>query len=324
MNNVAIIVGDRGQDGTLLRLSLEKQGIQVLGISRRHLSSTNSIPTLGDAFSVINTQQVSALIASQKPREVYYLAAHHVSSEQDGLDNSPAEYEKFHQVHVVGLLNFLWAIRNHSPNSRLFYAASSLVYSGIDGPIQSEESLLSPTGFYGLTKAQGILICRDFRHTYNIFVTTGILYNHESVYRSDRFLSKKLIKAALRISMGLQSEVKVGDLSAEIDWGYAPDYVAAFQMALRNDTPDDFIVASGESHSVAEFAQLVFEYFDLDYTKYVTEDRSILKRNALRKTGNNTKLKELTGWVPTLGFKCMVRQLICDYMASTPIITATE
>jgi GDPmannose 4,6-dehydratase len=325
VNNLAIIVGDRGQDGTLLRHSLEKQGIQVLGIGRRRIQSRNSVSSaLGDEFSVSDTHQVLALVEALKPREIYYVAAHHVSSEQDGLDDSPAEYEDFHQVHVVGLLNFLWAIKNHSPNSRLFYAASSLVFSGTDGPIQSEKTLLAPTGFYGVTKAQGIIICRDFRHRYDTFVTVGILYNHESFLRPDQYLSKKLIKAALRISMGLQDQVTIGNLSAEIDWGYAPDYVTAFQMALRHQNSEDFIISSGESHSVSEFAQLVFEYFDLDYRKHVRQDGSILKRDISRKIGDNTKLKQLTGWAPTLDFPGMVRQLIRDYLASPAIKSATE
>jgi GDPmannose 4,6-dehydratase len=317
MNNVAIVVGDRGQDGTLIRASLEKQGIQVVGVGRDRLTLPAAFDTpLGVGFSVDNTNQVLELVNSIRPLEIYYLAAHHGSSEQSGSDNSPSEYADFHKVHVVGLLNFLWAIRSHSPNSRLFYAASSLVFSGNDGPIQSEETPFSPSGFYGLTKTQGILICREFRERFKIFTVSGILYNHESSLRADKFLSKRLISSAHRISQGLQQDLVVGNIKSETDWGYAPDYVEAFQLALRTVKSDDYVFATGESHSVAEFAQIVFDCFGLDYTKYVRECPNVLIRNLPRKIGNSSKLKTMTGWRPTHNFADMVQALVNDYLAA--------
>ena len=315
MNNIAIIVGDRGQDGTLLRASLEKQGVEVVGIGRDRMSTPVSCTIgLGGEFSVANTDQVLALVDAIRPREIYYLAAHHVSSEQNGSDNSPSEYEAYHRVHVVGLLNFLWAIRNHLPKSRLFYAASSLIFNGIHGPIHNEETPFTPVGFYGLTKAQGILICREFRERYGIYAAGGILYNHESVLRQENFLSKKLISSAHRISLGLQHELVLGNLSAETDWGYAPDYVEAFQFILRASDPDDYLVATGEAHSVAEFAMIVFDCFGLDYRNYVRESTEVLNRHVPRKVGDSSKLKNLTGWHPAHDFSTMVRILVRDYL----------
>lgn len=315
MSNIAIIVGDRGQDGMLLRASLEKQGIQVVGVGREQLSVSNTcVGRHGGKFSVACTDQVSALVEAVRPSEIYYLAAHHVSSEQLGSDNSPSEYEVYHQVHVVGLLNFLWAILNYSPNSRLFYASSSLIFSGIHGPIQNEGTPFSPVGFYGLTKAQGILICREFRERYGVYAAAGILYNHESVLRSKKFLSKKIISSAHQISLGLQHELVLGNLSAETDWGYAPDYVEAFQHITRSDSPDDYVVATGESHSVAEFAKIAFDCFGLDYRKYVRESTKVLNRHLPRKVGDSSKLKNVTGWHPTYDFSIMVQSLVRDYL----------
>jgi GDPmannose 4,6-dehydratase len=265
-------------------------------------------------MSIDDAEQVSALLQAVRPNEIYYLAAHHNSSEQSEVDNSPSEYEIYHRTHVVGLLNFLWAIRRHSPDSRLFYAASSLVFSGIHGPIQNEDTQFTPHGYYGLTKAQGIMVCREFRRSHGVFAAAGILYNHESALRSDKFLSKKIIASAHRISLGLEEELILGNLAAETDWGYAPEYIEAFQRILRTNTPDDFVVATGESHSVAEFAQIAFSCFGLDFQKYVVENQRMLNRIVPRKVGDNSKLKIATGWTPTLNFENMVRKLVNDYL----------
>jgi GDPmannose 4,6-dehydratase len=314
MNKTAIIVGDRGQDGTLLRASLEKQGIHVVGVGRDRLSMPLSLGGKSGGFSIENTEQVSKLVAQVCPTEIYYLAAHHVSSEQHGADNCPYEYDAYHRTHVVGLLNFLWAICKHSLQSRFFYAASSLVFDGSNGPTQNEETPFTPVGFYGLTKTQGLLICREFREKYGVLASGGILYNHESALRPEYFLSKKIISSAHRISLGVQQNLIVGNLSAEIDWGYAPDYIEAFQLILSTSMPTDFVVATGESHSVAEFVKIAFNCFELDSEKFVLENPNILNRHVPRKIGDCKKLKISTGWMPTLTFPDMVRALVNDYL----------
>ncbi len=320
MSNTAIIVGDRGQDGSLLRVSLEKQGFQVLGIARNSISTPEAFSGAAfPEFSLANTEQVKALVKLFQPQEIYYLAAHHVSSEQDGAETSPIEYRTYHQVHVEGLINFLCAIHSSSPQSRIFYAASSLVFSGCHGPIQNEETPFSPSGYYGLTKMQGILLCREFRQRHGVFAAAGILYNHESVLRSNKFLSKKLICSAHKISNGLQQELTVGSLSAETDWGYAPDYVEAFQKILRIESPDDFIIATGESHSVSEFASIVFGLFGLDSKKYLKENASVLNRQLQRKIGDSSKLTKATGWKPMHNFTGMIEALVSDYTRSLDI-----
>ena len=317
MGNTAIIVGDKGQDGTLLKSSLEKQGIRVIGVGRDRVTLPDAdTPFREGDFSVANTEQVTALVKLLRADEVYYLAAHHVSSEQNGADRSPAEYDAYHRVHVVGLMNFLTAIRDHSPESRLFYAASSLVFNGVHGPSQNEDTPLTPVGFYGLTKAQGIFVCREFRQRCDVYATAGILYNHESVLRPDRFLSKKLISAAYQISLGKQHDISLGNLEAETDWGYAPDYVEAFQHILRMRTAEDFVVAAGESHTVHEFAEIVFNCFGLDYKNHVRENNALLVRQVPRKVGDSSKLKKMTGWKPSFDFEGMVRKLVEDYLES--------
>jgi GDPmannose 4,6-dehydratase len=214
-------------------------------------------------------------------------------------------------------LNFLWAIRKHSLQSRFFYAASSLVFDGSYGPTQNEETPFTPVGFYGLTKTQGLLLCREFRERYGVFASAGILYNHESALRPINFISKKIISAAHQISLGLQQELSVGNLLTETDWGYAPEYVEAFQLIMKSSAPDDFIIATGESHSVAEFAKIVFNCFGLNSEAYVREDPGVLKRHVPKKVGNIAKLKSTTDWAPSLNFSEMIKTLVTDYLNLT-------
>jgi GDPmannose 4,6-dehydratase len=206
----------------------------------------------------------------------------------------------------------LTAIVNKSPASRIFYASSSLIFSGENGKCQDENTLFTPQGIYGLTKAQAIWICREFRKKYGIFASTGILYNHESHFRKPSFLTAKIIDTAIRISKGSTEKLEIGNMSASVDWGYAKDYVRAFQLILKIDIPDDFIIASGESHTVREFIDIVFEYLNLDPNAFLNEDRKILARSPAIKVGNPGKLNKATGWAPTLSFKDFVIQLLND------------
>lgn len=311
----AIIVGVGGQDGSLLKLSLERQGVAVIGINKTAIScAPDTLSVTGD-FSVLDRNQVENLVSVAKPDEIYYLAAYHASSEAEHSNLDPEEYRNYERVHVQGLLNFLYAICRHRSDARLFYASSSLIYDGSSGPVQDEDTPLSPTGYYGLTKVQGMLLCREFRRAHGVFAASGILYNHESILRPESFLSKKLIMGAHRISLGLQDELLVGSLDAETDWGYAPDYVEAFQEILRTATPDDFVIATGKSHTVREFAEQVFDCFNLAAGDYLKEDRELLHRAPPPKIGNPAKLAAVTGWKAKGSFAEMVQRLVDDYLS---------
>jgi GDPmannose 4,6-dehydratase len=323
MRKKAIIVGISGQDGSLLRQNLEKQDFEIYGISRQSVVKLPSRGVQPVDFLVENQRDVEGLIKSVQPDEIYYLAAFHASSEKDNGSDSPENFRRFHQVHVEGLLNFLWAIDQYSRHSRIFYAASSLLFDGSIGPEQNEETPFSPVGYYGLTKMQGVLLCRQFRKSHGIHATSGILYSHESVFRRETFLSKKLIKAAHEIALGQRESIQVGSLQAQNDWGYAPDYVEAFQQIIRLDHPEDFVVATGETHTVEEFAQLVFACFGLNSSRYVQEDPAVLSRIAPRKIGNATKLAKATGWNPGQSFQTMVKKLVEDYLSTVGELTPT-
>ena len=313
MSKRALVVGICGQDGTLLARCFARKGVHVVGISRDKLFLGRED---AQPFSISDADSIEGLIKDLRPDEVYYLAAHHTSAESTEDNASPHSYEKYHHTHVGGLLNCLSAIKKHSLHSRLFYAASSLVYDGTNGPRQNENTPFSPVGFYGATKLQGLYLCRQFRETHGLFASVGILYSHESALRPDTFLSKKLISAAHQISKGQLDRVTVGSLKARNDWGYAPDYVEVFQKILNLSSPNDFVVASGESHSVRDFAAAVFERFGLDASKHVFETPGLLARGTPTKTGDISKLTSLTGWTPPRSFSCMVERLVDDYLST--------
>ncbi len=310
-----IIVGHSGQDGSLLVSDLQKRGDEIIGIGRSSCFFPAGFPS-NVIENITNAKEVYTAVRLFQPDEIYYLAAYHTSSEagatQVQLQN---QFDSAQVIHVKGLVNCLSAIVEESPDTRLFYASSSLVFSGENGERQDETTLLTPQGFYGITKAQGMWLCREFRKNHNVFASTGILYNHESHLRAPGFLSAKIIKAAIRISEGSSEKLAVGNLSSRVDWGYAKDYVLAFQKILAADKSDDFIIATGEAHTVEEFINIVFGYFGLNPEKYVVENREILTRTPSVKIGDARKLQMATGWSYSLSYPDFVIQLIKDHMS---------
>lgn len=311
--NRTIIVGSAGQDGSLLRRDLQERGDEIIALERLQCIFPSGMPARV-IKDITNASEVTELLRLFQPNEIYYLAAYHTSSESAKTQKIlHEEFESAHNVHVKGLVNFLSAIVEESPATRLFYASSSLIYSGENGELHDECTPLSPQGFYGITKAQGMQLCREFRMCHNVFASCGILFNHESHLRAPSFLSAKIIKAAIRISEGALEKLEVGNLSSRVDWGYAKDYVVAFQKILALDHPDDFIIATGEAHTVQEFIDIVFAFFDLIPDKYVVENKTILSRTPAVKIGDAGKLQSATGWTPSLNYRDFVVQLIKDH-----------
>lgn len=311
-----IVVGYAGQDGSLLIRDLQNRGDEIIGIGRSGCSYPSTFPP-GIIKNITNDKEVCALVRAFQPDEIYYLAAYHTSSEAGGKQSKlHTQFESAQAIHVTGLVNFLSAIVEESPSTRLFYASSSLVFSGENGERQDEATPLTPQGFYGITKAQGMWLCREFRKNHDVFASVGILYNHESCLRTPSFLSAKIIQTAIQISAGANKKLEVGNLSSRVDWGYAKDYVLAFQKILAADKSGDFIVATGEAHTVEEFIKIVFTYFNLDPKRYVVQNKNILLRTPPIKIGNAKKLRNLTGWMPSLDFTEFVIQLTEDHIAS--------
>jgi GDPmannose 4,6-dehydratase len=248
------------------------------------------------------------LISDFKPDEIYYLAVFHHSSE----DTPPSDLELFSTslaVNVQYLIHFLEAIQISRLPIKLFYASSSHIFGRPKESIQNEQTAYNPNSIYGISKFSGMQACRYYREKYGLFASTGILYNHESQYRQNKFLSKKIIEASLDIKRKEKNELVLGNLDAKADWGYAPDYVKAMQMILASKNPDDFIVATGKTHSVKEFVEVAFKLQGLDWKNHVSEDKSLVKRDLAVMAGDATKLRTTTGWAPTVDFEGMIKAI---------------
>lgn len=304
-----LIVGHTGQDGTLLRESLERRGDQVFGVSRTAIYP-DPIPGCPPAWIAGDPDVVRDFVVAVRPAEIYYLAAYHTSSEGSDALSAVEAYGLSHETHVVGLLHVLEAVAECVPACRIFYAASSLVYDGEHGEVQDELTPFNPSGFYGMTKVLGIWLCREFRRNRGVFVSAGILYNHESPYRAAHFLSQKIVKTAARIAAGSAERLRLGDISARVDWGYAGDYVVAFQKILALPAGDDFVIATGEAHSVQEFAELSFARFGLDWRDHTELNPGVLTRRLNVRIGDSRKLRATSGWKPTLDFPGLIDLLV--------------
>lgn len=303
-----LIFGHTGQDGTYLVANLKKKDCEIAGISRRAVFSSHGrgLPYV----NVHNLDEVSGFISQYRPDEVYYLAAYHHAAE-DRLGEDADLFRKSFETNVFGVINVLESIRKSSLRTKVFYAASSHVFGNPSTDLQDETTPFTPICIYGTTKAAGVHACRYYRQAHGIFISVGILYNHESPLRPMRFVTRKIVEAAKAIKDGRQNKLVLGDLSAKVDWGYAPDYVEAMCRTLKLAEPDDFIIASGQTHSVEEFVNCAFTILGLDWRKYVQEDpRLITKAARSNLQGNNEKLRTLTGWQPTVSFEEMIRAMI--------------
>ena len=304
----ALIIGCQGQDGRYLWQFLEKAGYAVAGIARN-----GAIGSAAEGLYGTDLQQagrVRELVTVVAPTEIYYLAAYHHSSE--GLQPGASDLlHRSFEVNTFGLINVLAAMEKAAPSCRLFYAGSSHVFGEASNPVQDESTPFRPVSPYGISKAAGIHVCRYYRSERTLHASAGILYNHESPLRPPHFVSKKIVRAAVRIRKGLQEKVTVGNLDAEVDWGYAPDYVQAMWAILQLECPDDFIIASGTLHTVGDLVQTVFDILQLDWKRYVLEDPVVIrKRPAQTLRGSIEKIRSHTGWQPQTSFRRMLEEMI--------------
>jgi GDPmannose 4,6-dehydratase len=307
MTKRAVIIGSKGQDGTLLTDLLLGNGYEVIGIDVGRVTDSSGVQR--ETVDIGQAQAVDIFVAEVKPDEVYYLAAYHHSS-QDAEIQPRELLEHSYAVNVRGLVNVLEAIRIRSLRTRVFYASSSLVFGTPAEAVQTELTPLAPQCIYGISKTAGMQLCRSYAAKYGIFASVGILYNHESHLRTGNFLSQKIVTAARRIKQGQQSELILGDLSAQADWGYAPDYVDAMWRILQLDTPDTFIVATGTLHTVGDWVKCAFGALGLDSSLFVREDQTLITRRKAVLTGDSSKLRRMTGWVPSVSFDQMVRSML--------------
>ncbi len=307
MKKTAIIIGVNGQDGKILFDLLLKKNYNLLGIDK------NSVRVEGvkwrTKISITSPKQIFSLIKKIKPDEVYHLAAFHNSSQDKNQDNLLSLSKSF-KINFFSLAYFLEAIKQYSPKTKIFYAASSLIFGNSACGLQNEKSLFNPDSFYGFSKLDGVLLCRFYRINYGLFASTGIFFNHESEYRKKNFVSRKIIQAVIDIKNKKQKKLEIGNLDAEVDWGYAPDYMEASHRIIALTAADDFVVATGIKHSVRDFVTQAFGYFNLDWKEYVILDKKLLTRKKSVVLGDAGKLTRTTGWKPSVNFNEMIVKII--------------
>jgi GDPmannose 4,6-dehydratase len=304
----AVVVGSSGQDGRLV-FDARSSECAVLGLdvgTVRHHRLDRLAPS--KPLDLRDAKQVRALVESVVPDEVYYLAAHHHSSEEH-VDEAD-ELQACIDVHVVGLAHFLEAMRTAAPKCRLLYAGSSQMFGQPPVSRQDEQTPFAPRNSYAITKVMGAHICAMYRERHELHVSVGILYNHESPLRGPHFVPQRIVRGARRAHRDRAFKLKVGSLSAVVDWGYAPDYVDAMVRIVAESYPDDYVVATGQGHTVRDFVEVAFGYLGLDWRDHVEEDPSLVASTKATLVGNATKLRERTGWRPTLTFEGLVERLV--------------
>lgn len=264
-----------------------------------------------ETVDILRPESVLALLKKTRADECYYLPAYHHSAEDKSLRaGDPELFECSYAVHVRGLLNFLSGITQISPQTRLFYAASSHVFGMPAAEPQDESTPLNPENVYGITKAMGIHYCRHFCAEMGVFAATGILFNHESHLRPSQFLSQKIVRGVLAYQGDCSQKLVLGNLDAVVDWGFAGDYVEAMTNILAHPTPEDFVVATGEPRTVGEFLRIACEIVGVDPVECVVTNPSLLRKKPVRLIGNSEKIRRLTGWRPKTSFREMVGQMI--------------
>jgi GDPmannose 4,6-dehydratase len=315
MQKRALITGITGQDGSYLAEFLLTQGYKVYGLVRR-TSTLNfeRIQHIQDDITLIPgdmldlTSLINALREAQ-PSEVYNLAA------QSFVQTSWSQPVFTGNVTALGVTRLLDAIRAVNPEIRFYQASSSEMFGKVREVPQTETTPFYPRSPYGVAKVYGHWITINYRESYDLHATSGILFNHESPRRGLEFVTRKVTYNAARIKLGLADELRMGNLDARRDWGFAGDYVKAMWLMLQQDTPDDYVVATGETHTVARLLEIAFACVDLDWKKYVVQDERYMRPAEVDLlVGDPSKAGHVLGWEPEVTFEQLVQMMVeADY-----------
>ena len=307
----ALVTGITGQDGSYLAELLLKQGYEVFGLVRR--SSTENFERINhlrekitlvsgdllDEVSLIN------ILREHRPQEVYNLAA------QSFVQTSWVQPVLTGESTALGVTRVLDAIRTVDPEIRFYQASSSEMFGKVQAVPQDEDTSFYPRSPYGVAKVYGHWITVNYRESYNLHASSGILFNHESPRRGLEFVTRKVTNGVARIKHGLDTSLALGNLDAQRDWGFAGDYVEAMWLMLQQDKPDDFVVATGETHEVRELCELAFAAADLDYRDYVTLDERFLRPAEVDLlVGDPSKAEKILGWKRTIDFPTLVEMMV--------------
>jgi GDPmannose 4,6-dehydratase len=307
----ALVTGVTGQDGSYLAEFLLEQGYRVIGMVRRTSTiNFDRIKHIQDKIEIVqgdllDQMSLISILQQYRPEEVYNLAA------QSFVPTSFEQPVLTGEFTALGVTRVLDAIRIVDPAIHFYQASSSEMFGKVQEVPQRETTPFHPRSPYGVAKVYGHWITINYRESYNIYACSGILFNHESPRRGLEFVTHKITNAVARIKLGLENELRLGNLEARRDWGYAPDYVHAMWLMLQQDQPDDYVVATGETHSVREFVEEAFSYVDLDWQEHVVQDPKFYRPAEVDLlVGDPSKAGEKLGWEPSVSFKELVQIMV--------------
>ncbi len=294
-----IVFGSNGQDGRILCQQLRASKHSVLGVGKT------------DPCNPLHKEALISLLSGEKPDRIYYLAASHRSSEAVVTDLAKEREDSF-RVHCQGWQNVVECCLAKTPKTRLLYASSAHIFGNTSVYPQNETTPLRPDCVYGESKVAGMRASTDAREKHGLFVSHAILFPHESIYRSNGFLSRKLLSAALEAKKDSSYKITLGDLSTTSDWGYAPEYTRAMTSILELEEGGEYVLATGTEHTVAEFAESVFQSAGLDWRQHVLTRKDILTKPKRRFCGDASKLHSATGHIIQTHLPDLGRQLVID------------
>ena len=307
----ALITGITGQDGSYLAELLLLKGYRVIGVARRSSTVTyERIEHLLDNVTIVQGDlhdqgSLLALLEEYEPTEVYNLAA------QSFVPTSWNQPALTGEITALGVTRMLEAIRFVNPKIRFYQASSSEMFGKVVEVPQCETTAFYPRSPYGVAKVYGHWITVNYRESFNMFASSGILFNHESPRRGLEFVTRKISDGVARIKLGYAKELRLGNLEAQRDWGFAGDYVEAMWRMLQHDKPDSFVIGMGETHSVREFCEIAFRHVDLDYNDYVVQDERFYRPAEVDLLiSDPSRARSILGWEPAVGFKELVTMMV--------------
>jgi len=312
----ALITGITGQDGSYLSELLLSKGYKVIGVARRSSTVTyERIEHLLDNITVVQGDLLDqgsllALLEEYEPSEIYNLAA------QSFVPTSWSQPALTGDVTALGVTRMLEAIRFVNPKIRFYQASSSEMFGKVLEVPQNENTPFYPRSPYGVAKVYGHWITINYRESFEMFSVSGILFNHESPRRGLEFVTRKITDGVARIKLGMQKELRLGNLEARRDWGFAGDYVEAMWMMLQQDNPDNYVIGTGETHSVREFCEIAFGHVNFDYTEYVVQDDRFYRPAEVDLlVSDPSKARSKLGWEPSVSFKELVTMMVDSDLA---------
>jgi GDPmannose 4,6-dehydratase len=311
LQKTALITGITGQDGSFLAELLLAKGYRVVGMTRRTSTDVHErIQHIVDDIELVSgdlldQSSMSSIVAAVRPDEIYNLAA------QSFVPTSWTQPVLTGEFTALGVTRVLEAVRTVDPSIRFYQASSSEMFGKVQAVPQREDTPFYPRSPYGVAKLYGHWITVNYRESYDMFAVSGILFNHESERRGKEFVTRKITNGVARIKHGLDTELRLGNLDAQRDWGFAGDYVRAMWMMLQADAPDDFVIATGRTYEVREFVRLAFAAADLDWQKYVVQDPKFYRPAEVDLlVGDPAHAKAKLGWAPDVTFEGLVERMV--------------